>query len=506
MKKITRREALKLGAIAGGLLVLPIALQRRGYAGDAGSPKPPLFTRQLPIPPVLSPVRSDATTDYYEITMRKAKVEILPGLTTEIWGYNGITPGPTIKQRNGRQSVVRFINNSVGTPTSVHLHGMASLPEYDGYAEDLIPVGYYKDYIFPNNRSATLWYHDHAIHETARNVYMGLAGMYLVTGNIRSSDNVDLDQLLPKGQYDVPLIIQDKIFASNGSLIYDDQGQKSLFGDVILVNGAPWPKMEVANRKYRFRVLNGSNSRSYKLALSTDDDLIVIGTDASLLATPARVKNMRLGMAERYEIIIDFSKYPIGTKVVLQNLGLPNNDNYDRTNQIMRFDVVRQEPDDSTIPSTMMPAPFIAESSAVRTRQFTYERTNGLWVINGKTWNKNRVDANPQLGDVEIWTLQNKSGGWFHPIHVHLIDQLLLDRNGKAPFAYEKGWKDVFYVGENETVRVIGKYGPNTGKYMSHCHNTVHEDHDMMNQFQVGNNGQDPSSIAPAKPLPALPL
>jgi spore coat protein A len=253
MKKITRREALKLGAIAGGLLVLPIALQRRGYAGDAGSPKPPLFTRQLPIPPVLSPVRSDATTDYYEITMRKAKVEILPGLTTEIWGYNGISPGPTIKQRNGRQSVVRFINNSVGTPTSVHLHGMASLPEYDGYAEDLIPVGYYKDYIFPNNRSATLWYHDHAIHETARNVYMGLAGMYLVTGNIRSSDNVDLDQLLPKGQYDVPLIIQDKIFASNGSLIYDDQGQKSLFGDVILVNGAPWPKMEVANRKYRFR-------------------------------------------------------------------------------------------------------------------------------------------------------------------------------------------------------------------------------------------------------------
>lgn len=215
---------------------------------------------------------------------------------------------------------------------------------------------------------------------------------------------------------------------------------------------------------------------------------------------------MRLGMAERYEIIIDFSKYPIGTKVVLQNLGLPNNDDYDRTNQIMRFDVVRQETDDSTIPSTMMPAPFIAESSAVRKREFTYERTNGLWVINGKTWNKNRVDANPQLGDVEIWTLQNKSGGWFHPIHVHLIDQLILDRNGKAPFAYEKGWKDVFYVGENETVRVIGKYGPNTGKFMSHCHNTVHEDHDMMNQFQVGNNGQDPSSIAPAKPLPALPL
>lgn len=116
----------------------------------------------------------------------------MPGLTTEIWGYNGIAPGPTIKQRLGRKSVVRFINNSVDTPTSVHLHGMASLPQYDGYAEDLTPPGYYKDYLFPNTRAATLWYHDHAIHNTARNVYMGLAGTYLV------QDNFELDSHYPR--------------------------------------------------------------------------------------------------------------------------------------------------------------------------------------------------------------------------------------------------------------------------------------------------------------------
>ncbi|HEY9780369.1 MAG TPA: multicopper oxidase domain-containing protein [Leptolyngbyaceae cyanobacterium] len=497
--RITRREALKLGALAGGSLLLPITFQRRSHAGTAGSPQPTPFQIQLPIPPVLSPVRSDATTDYYEITMKKAQVNILPGLTTEIWGYNGIAPGPTIKQQMGRQSVVRFINNSVGVPTSVHLHGMAALPQYDGYAEDLTAPGYYKDYVYPNNRAASLWYHDHAIHRTARNVYMGLAGMYIV------QDDIELGLPLPKDQYDVPLIIQDKQFRTNGALVFDDQGEKSQFGDVILVNGAPWPRMEVAARKYRFRVLNGSISRSYKLALSNGDDFIMIGTDAGLMSAPVRVKDFRLGMAERYEFIIDFSKYAVGTQVVLKNLGLPNNDDYDGTDQIMRFEVVRQEADTSSIPSTLRTVQPLLESSAVRTREFRYERTNGLWVINGKTWDNNRIDANPALGDIEIWKLYNNSGGWFHPIHTHLIDCQMLDRNGKPPFPYEQGWKDVFYVGENESVRVIGKYGPNTGKYMSHCHNTVHEDHDMMNQLEVGQGGPSPLAAAP-KPLPAPPL
>lgn len=501
MKKITRREALKLGTLAGGSLLLPTSFLYRSQAqaGTAGSPQPTPFTVKLPIPPVLQPVRSDATTDYYQITMKKAQVNILPGLTTEIWGYNGITPGPTIKQRLGRKSVVRFINNSVGVPTSVHLHGMASLPQYDGYAEDLTPPGYYKDYVYPNNRAATIWYHDHAIHNTARNVYMGLAGMYIV------QDEVELGLPLPKDQYDVPLIIQDKQFTRSGRLVFDTQGEKSQFGDVILVNGAPWPRMEVAARKYRFRVLNGSISRSYNLALSNGADFIMIGTDAGLMSAPVSVKNFRLGMAERYEFIIDFSKYAVGTRIVLRNLDLPNNDDYDGTDQIMRFDVVRSEPDNSSIPSTLRTIETIPESSAVRTREFRYERSNGLWVVNGRVWNNKRVDANPQLGDVEIWKLYNNSGGWFHPIHIHLIDCLMLDRNGKPPLPYERGWKDVFYVGENESVRVIGRYGPNTGKYMSHCHNTVHEDHDMMNQFEVGQGGISPFAES-ARPLPAPPL
>jgi spore coat protein A, manganese oxidase len=500
MKKLTRRNALKLGAIMGGSLLLPIGLQKQSYAGDAGSPRVRPFSLPFRVPPVLSPVRSDATTDYYQVNVNKTSVSIIPGLSTEVFSYNGLIPGPTIMQRKDRQSVVRFINDSIGTPTSTHLHGMASLPQYDGYAEDLIPPGYYKDYIYPNNRAATLWYHDHAVHRTARNVYQGLAAFYIV------QDDLELNLPLPKGQYDVPLLLKDVIIAPNGTLVYDDQGEDSLMGDVITVNGVPWPRMEVANRKYRFRLCNGSISRSYRLALSNRAKFTMIGTDAGLMGSPVEVTDFRIGMAERYEFVIDFSRFAVGTQIVLRNLQPPNNDNYDGTEVIMRFDVTRQESDDSTIPSTLRPYSIIPASSAVRTREFRYERSNGEWVINGKVWDINRIDANPQVGDVEIWRLYNNSGGWFHPIHIHLIDCQMLDRNGRPPFVYERGFKDVFYVGENESVRVIGRYGPHTGKYMSHCHNSVHEDFDMMNQFQVGTGGSDPVTTAPALLLPAPPL
>ena len=508
MKRITRREALKLGALAGGSLILPIALERRGLAGDAGSPKTAPFTLPFKVPPVLKPVRSDnnagsngvqdfSGTDYYEITHKPGKQTFIPGYTTEVWGYNGTFPGPTIIVPKGRQTVVRQINNLPGDPFSVHLHGMASLPQYDGYADDLTPAGYYKDYVYPNDRAATMWYHDHTIGKTAFHVYKGLAAFDIV------QDDYELSLPLPKGQYDVPLMIHDKQFDSSGAAVYDDHGETHIMGDVITVNGVAWPKMEVEPRKYRFRILNGSISRSYKLALSTGEPLIVIGTDAGLMTSPALVKDFRIGMAERYEVIIDFSKYKNGTQVVLQNLELPIDINYDNTNVIMRFDVVKPKSSvpDPALPSTLRTVKPLLESEAVRTREWRFERTNGQWVINGQVWDQNRVDANPQLGDVEIWRLFNNGGGWFHPVHIHLIDQQILDRNGAPPMPHERGWKDVFYVGPNESLRVIGKYGPHKGRYMMHCHNTVHEDFDMMTQWEVGQGGPDPVTSAPPKPI-----
>ncbi|BAY42928.1 type 3 multicopper oxidase [Scytonema sp. HK-05] len=495
MKRISRREALKIAALAGGTILLPVGLQHRGYAQRVDQTVEP-FTLPFRTPPVLNPVRSDSTTDYYQITMRKAQVEILPGRTSEIWGYNGIFPGPIIKQSRGRSSIVRFINN-LDVNTSVHLHGMASSPQYDGYTLDFIAPGYYKDYVYSNPAAANLWYHDHGLAQTARNVYMGLAGMYIV------QDQEELALPLPKGNYDIPLIIQDRQFASDGSLVFDNRNQTSVMGDVVTVNGVPWPRMEVANRKYRFRVLNASISRSYRLALSTGDDLIVIGTDGGLMSAPVNTQDIRLAMAERYDLIIDFSKYALGTRVELRNLPLPNNVVFNNIDKIMCFDVVRSETDDSLVPSTLRNIQFIPESTAVRTRDFTVQqRADGVWVINGNGWDRNRVDANPQLEEVEIWRFTNTANLSFHPMHLHLIDAHILDRNGQPPFAYERGWKDVFYVGENETVRMIGKFRPFRGQFMYHCHNMVHEDRDMMSQFQVGQGGIDPMS-APARPLPA---
>jgi FtsP/CotA-like multicopper oxidase with cupredoxin domain len=222
-------------------------------------------------------------------------------------------------------------------------------------------------------------------------------------------------------------------------------------------------------------------------------------------------------MAERYEVVIDFANYKIGQRVVLQNLGPPNNVDFDTTGVVMAFDVTSEATSlaNNSVPADLNPTDetmLLKESDAVRTRTFRFERHGGLWTINGQGWNDvinsgfTFVAAHPGLGDVEIWEFVNKSGGWFHPVHVHLVDHQILDRNGQPPFPYELGPKDVSYTGENETVRVIMKFGPQVGKYMMHCHNLVHEDHDMMVQFEVGTGGHDPIHTAPAQNLPAGPL
>jgi spore coat protein A, manganese oxidase len=522
-QRIGRRQALKLGALAGGALLLPIGLQERSYAGNAGSPVTKPFTLNFKRLPVMQPVKStnnpgssagqDFTgTDYYVVTQKPGSQVIIPGYTSNVWGYNGVFPGQTIKQRKGRQAVVRHINNlPTGESFTVHLHGMASLPQYDGYAEDLTAPGSYKDYYYPNDRAATLWYHDHAIGKTAFHVYQGLAAFYLV------EDDYELSLPLPKGDRDVTLFLHDKAFDQAGQPVFDDHGQTHIMGDVITINGVAWPKMKVAQGRYRFRMVNGSISRSYNLALSTGDPIYVIGTDAGLKEKAAGVTEFRIGMAERYEFIIDFSKYKSGTQIVLQNLKLPIDINYDNTDVVMRFDVDSslnsaspQESDPTRLTNILAgnevirPVTPIQDliSKVTRTRTWQFARNNGEWTLNGKVWDKDRVDANPGLGDYEIWEIENTGGGWFHPVHIHLLDQQIIDRNGNPPFEYEKGWKDVFYAGPNEKVRVVGRYGPHPGRYMMHCHNTVHEDFDMMTQFEVGQGGDDPINAAPPKLIP----
>lgn len=508
-KKLSRKDMLKMSALGGAALMLPLERTARTQLAisnripESQLPKP--FQVPLTVPPVLKPVKSTATTDYYRLTMRQAELQILPGGfgKTTVYGYNGLTPGPTLKMMQNRPAIVRHINrlprnsfNNYRTWTSVHLHGSASLPQYDGYASDITQPGQYKDYHYPNIQPArTLWYHDHGVHHTAENAYMGCAAQYHI------HNKRELSLPIPHGRYDVPLIIQDKIFAQNGDFIFDDQGHSGLFGDVILVNGRPWPRMRVERRKYRFRILNASVSRSYNLALDSGEDMVVIGHDGGLAPHPVAVSDFKIGMAERYEVVIDFARYKVGDKVILKNLGLPNNVEFESVANIMRFDVVGEATDrrNNSIPDVLDNASYwpyspmgLRESQATGSAKIEVIRQNGLWTINGQTWEDVieskylRTVANPKLNEVQVWEISNPSGGWFHPVHIHLIDFKILDRNGKPPHPYERGPKDVVYAGENEKIRVIARFGPQKGRYMVHCHNLVHEDHDMMVQFNVG--------------------
>lgn len=520
---LNRRDLIKLGAFATAAVALPL---ERAVSAATGQ-QDPISDRLLPkvyntgfvSPPVLQRAWADASTDYYQMTMRQGTANIIPGLPTTIWGYEGIAPGPTIIAQRGRQTKVRVTNAlpdrhpvlGYEPTTSVHLHGSASEPQYDGYADDITRPGEYKDYVYPNFQpQRTIWYHDHGIHHTAPNVFMGLAGFYLLTDPRKPVT-------LPTGKYDIAFVVQDRAFATDGSLLYNDNSQSGAYGNVILVNGAPWPVMKVERRKYRFRILNGSTSRGYTFGLSTGDQVAVVGTDGGLMPKPQYVSSWRHGMAERYEIVVDFSKYRIGQRIELINKGVPNVPNFVNTGRIMAFDVVSNATD---LTNNVVPAVLtdendvmnIPESTSMRTRQILLDRSNGLWVVNNETWelvqatNYQHSIANPAFGDTEIWEITNKSGGWFHPTHIHLVDFKVLTRNGKPAYAWEQGPKDVVYIGENETVRLLVRFDQGKGRYMIHCHNLPHEDHDMMVQFEVGTGGTDPLSRRAALASKAGPL
>ncbi len=512
---LTRRDLVKLGVLGSASLAVPLmrvasaATQNR--LAESALPAP--FTTPFALPPLAVPTDYDDTTDYYQMTMREVGAEIVPGLITPTWAYDGVSPGPTVVNRFGRKTVIRHTNHLPSVHpqlgyqpwTSVHLHGSESLPQYDGYASDISLPGQFKHYRYPNSQeSRTIWYHDHGVMHTGPNVYMGLAGQYWI------QDELEMSLPIPKGRYDIPLVVQDLMLAADGTRLWNDNDSSGVFGDIIVVNGRPWPVMKVERRKYRFRILNASVSRSYRWQLDSGKPLVVVRTDSGFCASPQRVKSFRHGVAERYEVIIDFAKYPIGQRVVLQNLSNKNVIDYPTTKNVMAFDVASESTSkvNNAIPAALDPynqTMALTESMATRTRQFKFFRDHGRWTINGQTWDDvvesgfTKTLANPEPGTVELWEIQNPSGGWHHPVHIHLIDFQILSRNGKPPLAHERGPKDVVYLGENETVRLLMKFKPyHRGKYMMHCHNLVHEDHDMMGQFEVGTAGDDPIWSEPA--------
>jgi FtsP/CotA-like multicopper oxidase with cupredoxin domain len=227
---------------------------------------------------------------------------------------------------------------------------------------DHVMPGESRTYMYPNaQRAATLWYHDHAMDHTGKNIYMGLAGLYLI------EDEKERALRLPDGDCDVPLLIQDRLFASDGSFRYATVNHLAARGGTMLVNGAPWPRLDVATRKYRFRIVNGSNATPLRLALSSGDPLMQIATDGGLLSAPVPCRDIPLAMAERVEVIVDFSRYGVGARIVLQNLNTAGVTG-SISNEIMQFHVTREEGDESILPTRLADLQPLLRSEAIRTR------------------------------------------------------------------------------------------------------------------------------------------
>ena len=535
---LSRRSLLKLGAVGAGAtaagLVLPLgqsASTSDWVSSLPASRMPKPYARRLALPPSL-PYREMADADgpyrLYTVTQRSGQLNIISDVPTPAYGYGYVdvqgnqqfsVPGPVVRVPRGTRVKLRMKNDlpaahaQWGYPmsTSTHLHGSASLPQYDGYADDLTQPGAYKDYWYPNVQSArTLWYHDHGVHHTAQAVYSGLAAQYHLHDEAERA-------LLPQGRYDVPLTISDALFDTAGRLVYQDNQFSGVWGDVILVNGTPWPFLEVQRRTYRFRILMATLSRSMNLRLVNVQTrqavpVHIVATDGGLVPLSQQVTSWRHAGAERYEIIVDFGAFgslPAGSSFELRNTSARNNRDYLHTGKVMQFrlsDAPVEDWTNSTVPGALVSSPVMGltagQSGRTRKLELKHDDTTNVFSFNGKTWrdvqasgNRSLVDgADPAVGAVEIWELSNTSGGWFHPVHIHLVDFKVLSRKGGSGRveAWERGPKDVVYVGEAEVVRLITKYevppgaaGAAGGKYMVHCHNLPHEDHDMMLQFEV---------------------
>jgi spore coat protein A, manganese oxidase len=464
------RRAVAAAAFASAAITIA-----GGLAGppDVDAARSRAFTRPLVIPKVITAA---------DITLHavQADVPILPGRKTRMWTYGGTFPGPTIRRPAGETTTLTLVNDlpAAAGSLTLHNHGNHSASESDGQPDSFLaaPGGGSVTYTYTgteaggNERGAMQWYHDHRMEVTGRNVWMGLAGMYII------DDPAD-PQSLPKGAYDVPLMVVDRSFDAKNQLHYafDLNG---VMGTTTLVNGVPQPYFAVADRRYRLRILNASNARAYDFALTDGMSVLQVGTESGLLPAPVKRTRIHLAPAERVEIVVDFTGR-MGRRIVLRDLAADGSQR-----DVMQFRVVRHAKDDSSVPAVLRPLPPLDPAPAAeRTFEFGQNRLTDQWTINGLAYDPATVLATPKLGTTEEWTFVNRSG-LAHVVHVHDVDQQLVSRDGKPPLPWET-MKESWVLGIGETVTVRLKFTDNIGTFMLHCHILEHEDDAMMNQFRV---------------------
>ncbi|WBC07610.1 multicopper oxidase family protein [Micromonospora sp. WMMA1947] len=474
-----RRHLIRLAGLAAGGTLLSACNESSaaihaghgphpgGGTGDPSTPPVP-FTVPLPVPPVLRPSAVVGGTDVYDLSVRSTTTEILPGVRTPVLGYNGRFVGPTIRARRGRPAIVR-LNNGLHHPTNVHLHGASVAAASDGHPMDVVEPGRLRTYHYPNRQhGATLWYHDHSHHMEAEHVYRGLHGFYLI------DDDAERRFGLPTGRYDIPIMLRDARIAADGTLAFDPADP--FVQQTTLANGKPQPVLRVAARRYRLRLLNGAIQRNFQLSL-TGADMIQVATDGGLLPAPVPRTELALSPGERAEIVVDFRRSPVGSRLVLA----------DTTGPVLAFDVVGAAADNSRLPAKLRPLPPLPRATTVRDVTLSRRPGQATFTINGEVFDAARVDARIPIGTTEIWRVTNVDVDFpiDHSLHLHLVQFRVLDRDGVPPAPGEAGLKDTVAVPPGSTVRIQATFTGFKGRYVYHCHYLRHSQLGQMAQFEV---------------------
>lgn len=522
---ITRRRLLKAGA---GALV--IAQRVPVFASTAQPRLNPItlerFVDRLPIPAVLrssatapNPMDPQRHAPLYRVDMLEHETQVHRDVRpARQWGYNGSVPGPTFETRSGEPFLIEWRNSlpakhlfavdhtihgaeasNAEVRTVPHVHGAKVPPESDGFPENWFTRGQARTLYYPNAQDAAfLWYHDHAMGITRLNLYAGLIGTLIVRDAHEDALN------LPRGEYEIPLVLYDRDFNTNGQLSYpvsDDPNSpwvSEVYGNTTLCNGKIFPYLEVEPRKYRFRVLNAANGRHFNLLLSNGEHFVQIGSDMGLLAAPVSVQNVLLYPAERADLIVDFSAHA-GSEIRLRN----------QAADILQFRVLggASPKDTSAVPATLRDVPRTPEATATVTRTLTlndhgdHAGNSMRMLLNDMHWDM-PVTEKPVLDSTEIWSLVNLTDD-AHPIHLHLVRFQILDRRPFDLFAYnatreikytgaaiapdanEAGWKDTVRADAGTVTRIIIRFEGFTGRYVWHCHLLEHEDNEMMRPYEV---------------------
>ena len=424
--------------------------------------------------------------DGESLIIKSANVEVWPGTTTQVLALNNSYPGPTIRVNKGDEFSVLFENQHTEEST-IHWHGLLVPEMMDGQPKDAVLPNTSYRYSFPIiQRAGTYFYHSHAHHYTAEQVYNGHAGFFII------EDEEEKNLGLPSGEFDIPLLIQDRHSVYQPQFVYSPSNMDNMIGylgDLPLINGTPDAYFEVQKTLYRFRIVNGSNARVYKLAFADNSQFWIISTDGGLKDETIKVDNVLLSPGERIEILFDFAAYSVGETVNLESQFFSSFGGQGSQMNLLRFDIVGSKLSGSSVPQNMPLINYYDYNSVQRTRTFTLSQGmmmgNGMHRINGLTYEINRVDENIPFNELEEWKFINTTVN-FHPMHIHGVLFQVYARNGNTVISpKDKGWKDTVLVNPNETVQILVKFTDYSGRYLLHCHNLEHEDDGMMLNIEI---------------------